>query len=137
MKRILTAAGAAGLMLGGAAFAQTADDAFGVWVNTRNKAESEFYKCGDDLCGKLVKVPDGQKADNMNPDPAKRSQPIVGLVYMENFKKTGANKWSGKAYNRMDGQSHPTTLTVKNKNAIELTPCAPAGCVTFKLTRVK
>jgi uncharacterized protein (DUF2147 family) len=73
MKRILIAVGAAAFVAGGAAFAQSADDAFGVWVNTRNKAESEFYKCDDDLCGKLVKVPDGQKTDNMNPDPAKRA----------------------------------------------------------------
>ena len=137
MKRILTTASALTLVFSGAAFAQTAEDAFGMWLNPRNKAESEFYKCGEDLCGKLVKVPDGQKADNMNPDPAKRGQPIVGLVYMENFKKAGANKWTGKAYNRMDGQSHPATVTVKNKNTLEFTPCAPAGCVTFKLTRVK
>jgi hypothetical protein len=37
----------------------------------------------------------------------------------------------------MDGQSYPTTLTVKNKNTLELTGCTPASCVTFKMTRVK
>jgi hypothetical protein len=81
--------GTAALLFSGAAFAQSAEDAFGIWLNTRNKAESEIYKCGEDLCAKLVKVPDGQKTDNKNPDPAKRSQPIVGLVYMENFKNAG------------------------------------------------
>jgi len=89
MKRILMLGGALALLSSGTAFAQTAEDAFGVWLNSRNKAESEFFKCGENLCGKLVKVPDGQKVDNMNPDPAKRTQPIVGLVYMDNFKKEG------------------------------------------------
>ena len=63
-----------------AAYAQTAEDAFGVWENPENKSHTEFYKCGDNVCAKIVKVADGQKTDDKNPDPAKRSRPIVGLV---------------------------------------------------------
>ncbi len=137
MKKILATAGAVALLSGGIALAQSADDAFGVWLNTRNKAHNEFYKCGEDLCGKLIKVVDGQKTDNMNPDPAKRNRPVEGLVYMESFKKTGTNKWQGKSYNRMDGKSYPATLAVMGKNALDLTACGPSGCVTFKMTRLK
>ena len=82
----------------GPASAQTAEDAFGLWLNPENGSNIEFYKCGGEgLCAKITKVTDGQKTDDKNPDPAKRSQPIVGLVIMENAKKTGANKWSGDA----------------------------------------
>lgn len=133
----VTGAAMATLAFVGVVFAQTAEDGFGKWLNTANKAHIEFYKCGDNLCGKLLRVEDGQKTDNKNPDPAKRSQPIEGLVFMDNFKKAGANKWSGNSYNRADGKSYPATLTVKSKDTLDLTPCsAPSRCATFKLRRL-
>jgi uncharacterized protein (DUF2147 family) len=132
----ITTATAGTLVFAGVVFAQAAEDAFGEWLNTANKAKIELYKCGNNLCGKLLSVADGQKVDSKNPDPAKRSQPIEGLVFMESFKRDGANKWSGKSYNRADGKSYPATLTVKSKDAVDLTPCsAPGRCSTFKLIR--
>src|SRR5204863_2304882 len=103
-----TAVGLLALALAcGPASAQSAEDAFGVWLNPENGSNIEFYKCGGDgLCAKLTKVTDGQKTDDKNPDAAKRSQPIVGLVIMENAKKSGANKWSGTLYNRENGKSY-------------------------------
>ena len=79
----------------GVAPAQTADDAFGVWLNPENQSNVEFYRCGEGLCAKITKVSDAQKTDDKNPDPAKRSRPIVGLVIMEGAKRSGANTWSG------------------------------------------
>jgi hypothetical protein len=67
MKRFLLPVGIASLVVAGAAIAQTTEDALGVWLNTANKATIEFYKCGDNLCGKLLKVADGQKVDSKNP----------------------------------------------------------------------
>ena len=58
MLRISTATAAAlvGLVLaGGPALAQSADDAFGVWLNPENQSNIEFYKCGDGLCAKITK----------------------------------------------------------------------------------
>ena len=68
------------------------------------------------LCAKIVKVTDGQKTDDKNPDAAKKTRPIVGLVIMEGAKKSGDNKWAGTLYNRADGKSYSGTLTVKSKN---------------------
>ena len=47
MRRTLLAAGAAALALATVAYAQTAEDAIGVWENPGNKSHTEFYKCGD------------------------------------------------------------------------------------------
>lgn len=122
----------------GPAGAQSADDAFGVWLNPENGSNVEFYKCGGEgLCAKITKVTDGQTADDKNPDPAKRSQPIVGLVIMENAKKSGA-KWSGTIYNRENGKSYSGSITVKNKDAVDLSGCVAAIiCRTVTWTRVK
>lgn len=136
MRRTLVAT--AVMALAAAAYAQTADDAMGVWENPENKSHTEFYKCGPGVCAKLVRVVDGQKTDDKNPDPAKRSRPVVGLVIMEGAKKTGPATWSGTLYNRADGKTYAGTLTVKSKNAVELSGCVAAiFCKTTTFARVR
>jgi uncharacterized protein (DUF2147 family) len=135
---IATAAVLLGLaMASGRASAQAAEDAFGVWLNPENQSNVEFYRCGEGLCAKVTKVSDGQKTDDKNPDPAKRTRPIVGLVIMEGAKKSGDNKWSGTLYNRADGKSYSGTITVKSKSTLDLSGCvALVVCRTTTWTRV-
>jgi uncharacterized protein (DUF2147 family) len=136
MKKALIAGTA--MALAAAAYAQTADDVLGVWENPENKSHTEFYKCGEGVCAKIVKVVDGQKSDDKNPDPAKRSRPIVGLVIMQGAKKTGPATWSGSLYNRADGKTYSGTVTVKSKTAVALAGCVAAiFCKTTTFTRVK
>jgi uncharacterized protein (DUF2147 family) len=139
MIRTLVAAAALGLCLpGSAAWAQTAEDAFGLWLNPENQSNVELYKCGSSLCAKITKNPDGQKTDDKNPDPAKRNRPIVGLVIMKDGKKTGPAKWSGSLYNRENGKTYSGSITVKSKNAIDLAGCvAVILCKTTTWTRLK
>jgi len=135
--RTLVVAGAA-TALAVVAHAQTAEDALGTWENPENKSHTQFYKCGGGVCGKIVRVVDGQKTDDKNPDPAKRGRPIKGLVIMQGAKKTGPKTWSGSLYNRADGQTYSGTLTVKSKNAVELSGCvAVVFCKTTTFTRVR
>lgn len=136
MRKALLAASA--MALAAAAFAQTAEDALGVWENPENKSHTEFYKCGTGVCAKIVRVVDGQKTDDKNPDTAKRNRSIVGLVIMQGAKQTGPTSWAGVLYNRADGKSYSGTLTVKSKNAVELSGCVAAiFCKTTTFKRVK
>lgn len=135
---LVAAAFATAMVLGTAVYAQTAEDAFGIWLNPENKSHTEFYKCGEGVCAKIVKVADGQKTDDKNPDAAKKSRPIVGLVIMQGAKKTGPSKWSGTLYNRADGKSYAGTLTVKSKNEVDLSGCVAAVfCKSTTFTRVR
>ena len=131
-------AGLLALTLGCAvASAQSADDAFGLWLNPENGSNIELYKCGEGLCAKITKVTDGQTTDDKNPDAAKRGRPIVGLVIMENAKKSGA-KWSGTLYNRENGKSYSGTIAAKSKDAVDLSGCVAAVlCRTVTWTRIK
>jgi uncharacterized protein (DUF2147 family) len=118
--------------------AQKAEDALGVWLNPENGSNVEFYKCGAGVCGRIVKVADGQKTDDKNPDPAKRNRPIVGLVIMQGAKQTGDNKWSGDLYNREDGKTYSGTVTIKSKDRLDLSGCvALVLCKTVTWTRLK
>ena len=122
----------------GQAWAQSAEDAVGRWLNPENGSNIEFYRCGDGLCAKLTKVTDGQATDDKNPDPAKRSRPIIGLVIMENAKKAGAGTWNGTIYNRENGKSYSGTVTVKGRDALDLSGCvAVVLCRTATWTRIK
>ena len=83
------------MALAATAYAQTAEDALGMWENPENKSHTEFYKCGTACAPRSCKVVDGQKTDDKNPDAAKRNRPIVGLVIMQGAKKTGPTSWAG------------------------------------------
>src|SRR5262245_13998822 len=124
-KPIASAAIACGLLLAGmaAAGAQTTQDAFGVWQNPENGSHVEMYKCGEGLCAKIIRVTDGQKTDDKNPDAHKRKQPILGLVIMSGAKRASANSWSGLFYNRADGAVYKGTITVKSKRTLDLAGC--------------
>lgn len=136
--KVFAATASAALLFGTVAYAQVAEDAFGVWLNPENKSHTEFYKCGDGMCAKIVKVEDGQKTDDKNPDPTKKNRPIVGLVIMQGAKKTGPAKWSGTLYNRADGKEYSGSVTVKSKNALDLSGCVAAiFCKTTTFSRVK
>jgi len=138
LSRLTPIAVAGILMLPATAVAQSAEDAFGVWRHPENGSHVEMYKCGPDLCAKIVKVVDAQKTDDKNPDAARRSRPIVGLVIMQGAKKTGTAAWAGSLYNRADGGSYSGTITVKGKDALDLAGCtAVILCKTLTWTRVK
>jgi uncharacterized protein (DUF2147 family) len=138
LQKTLAAALASASVLGALALAETALDAVGVWENPENKSHTEFYQCGDGVCGKIVKAVDGQKTDDKNPDPAKRNTPIVGLLIMQGAKPSGPNTWSGRLYNRADGKTYSGTLTVKSRNEVTLSGCVAAVfCRTTTFTRVK
>jgi uncharacterized protein (DUF2147 family) len=128
----------ASLVLAPSASAQKAEDAIGVWLNPENGSNVEFYRCGAGLCGKIVKVNDGQVRDSNNPDPAKRERPIVGLLILEGARQTGDNRWAGTLYNRENGKTYSGSVTIKSKDALELSGCVLAVlCKTVTWTRVK
>ena len=57
---------------------------------------------------------------------------------MQGAKQNGDNKWSGPLYNRADGKTYSGTLTVKSKDAVDLSGCVAAVfCKTTTFTRVK
>ena len=66
------------------------------------------------------------------------ADPIIGLVIMENAKKSGANKWAGTLYNRENGKSYSGSITIKSKDAVDLSGCvALVLCRAVTWTRIK
>lgn len=138
MSRVLSAlAGAAVLAISSTgAGAQVADDPVGTWRHPANGSLIRTYRCGERICGKLVKINDGQKTDSKNKDPAKRGRPVIGMVILT-ARKTGAKTWAGSIYNRADGKTYAGNVTVKGPSTIVLSGCSlGVFCKSITWTRV-
>jgi uncharacterized protein (DUF2147 family) len=63
------------------------------------------------------------KTDRLNPDPAKRARPLIGIQVVHDFVPTGTRKWSGAIYNADDGHAYRAHLTVLGPRTIRLEGC--------------
>ncbi len=100
-------------------FSQTADSVTGKWYTEGNESIVEVYKVNDKFYGKItwLQEPNGDdgkpQLDTKNPDTAKRSQKIEGLVIMRNFTYKGGNKWAdGKIYDPESGKTYSCEMTL-------------------------
>lgn len=100
-------------------FAQ-ADPLEGFWFNDTKHAKIQVYKAKDNkLYGKIVWLAEPNrngkpKLDEKNPDESKRSQPVVGLVILKGFTKSGANVYEdGTIYDPKNGKTYSCKITKK------------------------
>jgi uncharacterized protein (DUF2147 family) len=99
----------------------------GYWL-TENKAGGvEIFSCGDRLCGKLAwfrlkpDEPNPEALDLKNPDPARRNQPLCGLVFMHGFKSTGPSDWEdGNIYDPESGNTYHGTIRLQPDGTLRL-----------------
>ncbi len=137
-----------------AAFAQNPDAIVGKWLDGKGKSHIDIYKTPDGkYFGKIVwlkeptypmndekKMGGQQKVDRENPDPAKRKQPILGLVILRDFTFGGNKLWeNGKVYDPEIGKDYKCKMTLTSPDALDV-----RGFIGFSLlgrtehwTRVK
>ena len=97
-----------------AAATQTAQ---GIWADQDGKSNIEIGACGNALCGRIVWLAEpldqgGQpKTDVNNPEPARRSQPIMGMTIIKGLKPyEGDAQLKGVVYNAEDGKVYDIYL---------------------------
>lgn len=123
-------AGAFGLALLVLTNAALAAPPYGVWTSQERDVRVRLSGCSGKICGTLVwlrKSVDPKtgkpKTDRLNPDPAKRTRPLIGIEVVHDFVPTGARKWSGTIYNADDGHTYSARLTVLDPRTIRLQGC--------------
>ena len=96
MKIIATSILAFITMLSFSAYSQNkADDIIGIWLTGgKEPAKIQVYKSGEKYYGKIIWLKNPtengkQRVDANNPDEAKRSNPIIGLVMLTGFRFDG------------------------------------------------
>lgn len=107
---------------------QGEDDIYGYWWTPEKKAKVKIYKANNGkVYGRIVwlKDPNGTdgkpKLDKENPDPAKRSQPIEGLVFIKAFVYDGDDEWEdGTIYDAESGKLYSCHMELENKDKLEV-----------------
>ena len=128
LKRVTAAAfGLAAVLLSNAAFA---DPPYGVWTSQKHDVRVRLSDCGGKICGTLVWLQESvdrktgkPKTDRLNPDPAKRTRPLIGIRVVDGFAPSGAQRWSGTIYNADDGHIYRAHLIVLGPRTIRLEGC--------------
>lgn len=98
----------------------------GTWYNAEKTSRIEFFKKGEKLYGKIVwiKEPDENgkpKMDEFNPDKSKRSDKLLGLVFLKDFVKDGPKGWEdGTIYDPRDGKTYSCTITEESVNKLKV-----------------
>ncbi len=99
----------------------------GIWTNELKEANFEIYDQGGKLFGKVVSLKEpldkagNPKTDINNPDPAKRSVPTIGLVFLKNFAPAGNGRWeNGTIYDPKNGKTYSSFMQMSGNDKIEV-----------------
>lgn len=91
------------------------------------------------MCGWIARVLDkGPKVpstDVKNPEPQKRSRPILGLPTLTGFTREGAIWTDGRAYDPKSGRSYRATLQLNPDGSLRVTGCVLFICQSRRWTR--
>jgi uncharacterized protein (DUF2147 family) len=112
--------------------AQEPDRIVGTWMNGKKTAHIRIekidgkyfgtivhltepvYPAGDEMAGKA-------KVDRENPDPSKRSAPIIGLRILRDFVFRKDNLWEGgRIYDPENGKDYKCKMTLKPPDVLEV-----------------
>lgn len=98
----------------------------GTWYNSEKTATVKFYTQGGKLYGKIVKLKEPTKdgkprVDEFNPDKSKRNTPLVGMVFLKNFKQANAKDWEeGEIYDPKTGKTYSSEMKLENENILKV-----------------
>jgi uncharacterized protein (DUF2147 family) len=103
-----------------------AADLRGVWLTEDKDAALTITNCGGQLCGRIIWLESATdrsgslRLDQNNPDPAKQTQRVCGLVVISGLKPSGPDTWDGSVYNPQDGQTYSGNVTVLSDKALKV-----------------
>jgi len=95
----------------------------GDWLVEDKSAIIRIDSCGSALCGAIVWAKKQDGVDENNPDPAKRSRPIMGLPLLLGMKPGSDGRWDGDIYNPENGKTYTSRMWLKNDDTIRVEGC--------------
>jgi uncharacterized protein (DUF2147 family) len=103
-----------------------AAEPFGDWLTANGRAVIRVASCDDAVCGTTlwVKKP---RADDQNPDPAKRNRSLIGVQILSGMKPSGDNRWRGEVYNAENGKTYLAYISLKKPDVLRIEGCVLGG----------
>jgi uncharacterized protein (DUF2147 family) len=116
----------------------------GNWLSEDGGTKVHLSTCGGNrLCATLVwlghpidPATGKPKTDKLNPDPAKRMRPLIGLQVVNALAPSGPNTWSGRIYNADDGHTYKALVRIESERVAKVRGCVLAVlCKTHTWTK--
>lgn len=106
-------------------FAQKADDILGVWLTGNKRAHVQIYKSGEKYFGKIVWLIEPNengkpRMDVNNPEAKKKTQPLMGLVNLNNFVFDDDEWEDGTIYDPKNGKTYSCVITLGPNNTLNV-----------------
>jgi uncharacterized protein (DUF2147 family) len=120
--------------------AASAAEPTGEWLIEDGDARVRIAACGANLCGSVAWIKEGSPTvDVNNPDPAKRSRPLLGSEVLLGLKPSGTNEWTGSLYDAENGRTYVGKLTIVDERHVKVAGCVLGGliCETQTWTRTR
>jgi len=127
----------AGASLLAATPAFAAGTIFGRWITDDRSAIVRIDRCGGQLCGTVERVlnPRAPAYDVNNPDPVRRTRPLVGTMVLHGFSGSGSAWTGGQAYDPKAGRSYRSRLRLESDSQLRVTGCISFICRSMTWTR--
>ena len=122
------------LCLAARVHAQDPDAIVGRWLNGKQTAQVEIYKADGKYFGKIVWLKEPvypaddrkgmagkTKVDRENPDPARRTQPLLDLLLLRDFVFAKDGLWEkGHIYDPENGKDYKCKMTLTSADVLRV-----------------
>ena len=101
-------------------------DIEGRWLSGDGDGWIEIALVGESLIGKIAGSPNDQpgdapRYDDLNPDPALRDRPLIGMTIMSGFSYDGDGRWvGGRIYDPNSGKTYKAKIQQVDANTLKL-----------------
>ena len=100
----------------------TGDAIVGTWLTADETGEIEIYKDKGVYFGKITAGTSEQKHDIHNPDPKRRSDPLLGLVILRDLRFDGDDLWEdGTVYDPKNGKRYSCNVRLLSRDTLKIT----------------
>jgi len=97
----------------------------GVWHNPKNSVAVKTGRCGDRLCGWVVRASDKAKSDVSG----KGYPPLIGTALLRGYRASGTGRWSGQIYVPDMGRAFGSTVTMVDADTLNVRGCLIGGFI--------
>ena len=104
----------------------SAEDVLGEW-RTPSAMQVQIKVCGNDVCGRVVRVPDPSVPDLHNPEPRLRMRPVLGIQIFSSVRRAGSNGWKGHIYVPESGNTYVSRINTVDRGQLQVSYCGPLG----------
>jgi uncharacterized protein (DUF2147 family) len=96
----------------------------GLWRSESGLSHYRLWHCGDGICAKIIWIVEGPGVlDINNPDPTKRTRPVMGIEIVKNSTSTGPNSWIGAVYYFKHGRFYDGRAQLLESGALQVGIC--------------